>query len=415
MNNEIRNQKQLEFAEKLQKFNKAILLSSIRFGKTRVGLLTIKKEDKVLICYPRVVIKDSWIRDIEKFGVASNQISYSTFASLKKLEGKYDYIIVDEFHKLSAGQKIQLFKLMKDRILLITGTLNSRKKKFWREKGYNVIINYNLEDAIRDNLVKDYRIYVHYVKLTKEERLKYNNLSFMIDKLIEKKDEAVLFGNSHEIKKFDLASKKYIGQRTNLLYNSQVTKDYAKTLTEALENEKVLIFSLRTSVADELAEKAFHSKSKNNNHLEEFKVSEKGHLSTVNVINEGITISHLNNIICHSITSNTEDFQQKLGRGLQLSEVDGEVCKVHLLCIEDTVSEKWTEEACKSLNQEKIFLYKFGVLLPKIEYIKDVNPDKELYLYEGSFCYKTEDNMYRFLGDKIDRKYSLNRNSLIPL
>jgi len=423
MNNEIRGRKQEDFSEKLKKYPKAILRSSIRFGKTKVGLMTIQENDKVLICYPRVVIKDSWLRDIKKFGVKSNNISYSTFASLHKINEKFDYIIVDEMHKLSAKNIESLFKIVDKRLLLITGTLKFTKKRYWRNKGIPIVVEYDLENAINDKLVKDYHIYIHRVSLDTIDRINYDKYTSTIDwaetnKLIAQE----IPNNKLEVKKYEMIKTKYIGLRTNLLYNTNVTKEYAKKLIESLKDEKVLIFALRTEVADELSEKSFHSKSKKNtNVLEEFKLADKGHLSTVNVINEGITINHLNNIVCHTITSNTEDFQQKLGRGLQLGDVDDEKCNVHLICIINTMSENWTEEACKSLNQKKISYVFKDVIVDKITYIKNQHPDKELYLYEGSFCYKvdkskdTQFQEYKFLGDKIDRSYSLSKDRLQKL
>ena len=131
-------------------------------------------------------------------------------------------------------------------------------------------------------------------------------------------------------------------------------------------------------------------------------------MATVNMVSEGVTFHRLNNIVCHTITSNTEDLQQKIGRGLQLGEIDDEVCNIHLIVIGDTVSEKWTDEACKSLNQEKIFYETLNNrLFSKIEVIKLTNPDKELYLYEGSFCYRVSEYEFKFLNDKIDRSYSI--------
>lgn len=416
MNNEIRNIKQEQFSHLLMLKDKNIMRSSIRFGKTKVGLMTIKPNEKVLIAYPRIAIKNSWLSDIKTFGVSSEDISYTTFASLHKLNKKFDYVIVDEFHKLSAKQIVSLFKLVNKRLLLMTGTLKFSKKKDWISRGIPITVEYDLENAINDKLVKDYRVIINFVELDSVERAEYDSFTRLIDWAKEEKEVAILTNDTNQIKKFDLIQKKYLGLRTNLLYNTNTTKEKAKQLIDSLKDEKVLIFALRTSVADTLSEKSFHSKSRDASVLEEFKLSEKGHMSTVNVINEGITIHNLNNIVCHTVTSNTEDFQQKIGRGLQLGEVDDEICNINLVAIANTVSEDWTEQACKSLNQEKIFYRKVdGGLISKIEYIKLINPDKELYLYEGSFCYKVSDTEYKFLGDKVDRSYSIPLRKLKKL
>ncbi len=210
---------------------------------------------------------------------------------------------------------------------------------------------------------------------------------------------------------------------TDMIYNSSDISAKVNELIEQYKDQKTLIFSLRTEVADTLAVKSYHSKNVDNEALEEFKLSESGHLSTVNMIAEGMTIKNLNTIICHTVTSNTEDFQQKLGRGLQLGEIDNSICTIHLICLRGTAQEYWVELACKSLNQYKIFMiysrpspYYDIINISKIEYFKKQFKSKELYLYNGSFCYKHKTNQgeigYIFINDATNKLYNLPLSKL---
>ena len=412
MNNELRTIVQTRLINTYNLIRKGIIRASIRVGKTYCGLMTIKENTSVLICYPRVSIKKSWIAEMQRIDYVNSNITFSTFASLKKLvkEGKkFDQVICDEIHKTSSLNKLAIMKLSKSGdILGLTGTLKLSNEKSWRNLGLNVIATYDLEDAINDGLVKDYRITVKFIDLPFEDRKGYTHYTNQIEKLTKELEKP---NNTPTILKvLNSQYYRYLGLRTNLIYNCQALTLETQKLLALNQTNKSLIFSLRTAVATELSENTYHSKQKNEEFLEEFKLAENGHLSTCNMIAEGITIQKLNTIICHTITSNTEDFQQKLGRGLQLGEVDNEICNVYIFCLKDTVQENWVEQATTSMNPNKISYEIEGKLYSKVEYLKLKNPDKELYSYRGSICYpinKVEPIMYRFLNDRGTKSYPL--------
>lgn len=441
MNINLRQEKQAEFVQQIKAYSRnGIARLSLRLGKTFIALQTIKEDEVTLVCYPKIKIKtDAWEQDIKKFHYEHLPIVFSTFAGLKKLvkEGKtFSYIICDEIHKLSAAQRESLKQLRTGSILGLTGTLRLGNQKGLKTAlNLDVIVNYDLKDAIKDKIVKDYRLFIHFEELDivnktfqykkrgeliwGTEREVYNFYTTQMDYFDEKTKKE---GNTaQETLAATLGMKKYMGLRTNFLYNSPTLLRKSKELVERFKDRKTLIFSLRTEVADELAEDVYHSKNINEIAFEEFKLSDNGHLSTVNMISEGVTITGLNTIICHTITSNTEDFQQKLGRGLMLSEVNDELCEIHIICLKNTQQERWTDEACKSLEQDKIsYVLTNDVIMPKVEWIKSANPDKELYLYQGGFCYLAGLNIqgypeYKFLGDRGDRAYTLSFRKLIKI
>jgi len=274
--------------ELLKKFNelrRGIIEASVRFGKTRLGLMAIKKEQKVLICYPRKAIKKAWEDEIEKLDKEFD-IEYSTFRSLKKHNADYDFIIVDEIHKASAAERAQIMRLSRGKDLLgLTGTLGFRSLKVWERINVPVIAKFGLEEAIDHGFVKDYRIFIRYLNLSPANMGKYKFYTAKIEEQIE---------NSPGYKYF-------VRLRSELLYNSGNLTAAVKKDLEKLKDEKVLIFSLRTDVADKLG-KSYHSKSSDNSELEDFKLAESGHLSTVDMVSEGVTIHNLNHIVCHTVT-----------------------------------------------------------------------------------------------------------------
>lgn len=343
-----------------------------------------------------------------------------------------------EGHKLSAKNRKEIKELSNGAVLLLTGTLRLKSEKTLRnDLGLGIIVEYDLERAIEDGLVKDYILNIHFVKMDNVNRI-YSYKKFGRDTLGTEKEVYLSLSNTMdyakqgmesieaknpdkylldgEWKKFKGVFDKYMGLRTNFIYNSKRLLDYSNSLVQKYKDEKCLIFSLRTNVADQLSEVVHHSKNNNKKELEEFKLSEGGHLSTVGMISEGITIKNLNHIICHTVSSNTEDFQQKLGRGLQLGE-GYEKCIVDVVVLDETQQVTWLEQACKSLSQFKINYIINGVSIPKIDYMKNLYSDKELYLFRGGYCYPVGTNdfgqIYKFIGS--DKEYNLPFNKLKKL
>lgn len=79
---------------------RGIILASVRSGKTRQLLISIKeyfkdKNPKVLVLYPNIDIKLSWEKECEIIDYFPD-ITYCTFASISKIiDNKWDCILVD--------------------------------------------------------------------------------------------------------------------------------------------------------------------------------------------------------------------------------------------------------------------------------------------------------------------------------
>jgi len=415
-----RSQIQQEASQCILDNKDGIIFCSLRLGKTRIALMAIEKDDKILICYPNVAIKDSWKDELTKYTPESTNITYTTKDSLKKFKGQYfDYIIIDEPQLLSISQLNSLKTITYKKRVALSGTLNPRTIKRLEEKvGLKIIFSYDINQAILDGIVKDYEV-----------NIVFEDLNNVIKSGIYKKFKVNRTGTEKEIYdsytttmnyfsqryeetgdiRFNLGYKKYMGLRTNFLYNSFTLLNLAKKLVTEYKDEKCLIYTMRTDIADMLSKNSFHSKNKSKL-LDEFKESTTGHLSTVNCVQAGVSIHNLNKVIFHSVESNEEKLYQKLGRSL-LHRYKGEKAQIFICCLKDTQMETWIKRATKSLNQDKIkYIYK-NKSYNKLEWIKFNNPGKVLYLYNDSLCYKKED-LYYFI-DNPYTGYSLNQEKLI--
>ena len=150
---------------------------SMGVGKTRIGLTHMASNytdySKFLVVAPRKSIIESWTDELSKANMSylNDHITYSTYRSLTKQELDYDVIYLDECHSLKASHNKWLIQYVKQggRIIGLTGTYPTRTTS---EKGKMCnyycpkVYEYLTEDAVSDNILNDYEIYIHELNLT---------------------------------------------------------------------------------------------------------------------------------------------------------------------------------------------------------------------------------------------------------
>jgi len=79
---------------------------AMRTGKTSASLLTIQKLKckKILVLYPDLKIKDSWLKDIARLKMNLDMFTFNHYMSTKKSTNKYDIVIIDELPEQSLAQ-----------------------------------------------------------------------------------------------------------------------------------------------------------------------------------------------------------------------------------------------------------------------------------------------------------------------
>lgn len=416
-----------------------IVFVSIRLGKTRIALKAIEEGESVLVVYPIKDIKKSWEDELKKFTPKSTNITFVTKNSVHKYANtEYDVLIIDEPQLCASAKQLAAIKTIKyKKRLALAGVLSTKTiKKLNTELGLKVGFTYTVSDAIRDELVKDYQIYVHFVnmdntKMIPYERFKrtmygtekeiYNLYTEEMAAAEVNKALAAVENNWGEYHKWNNIYKYNMGLRTNFLYNSPTLFKAAQELINQYKDEKVLIYTLRTDIADQLSDVSYHSKNKEEEVLNTFKDSESGHFAAVNCIQAGVTIKNVNRVIFHSYESTTETLYQKLGRSL-LWEFKGDRSQIHLVCLTGTQMESWVEQASRTLEQEKIYYVVDNQVFPKLDVIKARFPDKDLFLYEGAVVYFSHEqidgiwkNKHYCFVDNPSKTYSLNSKKLKPL
>ncbi len=356
-----KNQIQEEALDAVGDLRRAGLNISMGVGKTRIGLEHMRRQysdvKKFLVVCPKTKIFKSWSDEAEKFDLEylMEHITFCTYLSLPKQDYDYDYIYLDECHSLKKNHNKWLYGylLQGGRILGLTGTYPVHKSS---EKGKMCnfycpkVYEYSPDEAIEDNILNDYQIYVHEINLNKKKTIVKNGVhgEFLTSEI----NDYEYWTNALENAKSASDEQRIAIQRMKLLQAFKTKEHYARLLLNQ-QTEKTILFVNTTEQADNLCTHSVHSNnSKSDENLEMFKTGKITKLTAVEQLSEGVNIPELKyGIIMHSYGNNRKA-AQKIGRLLRLNPNDKST--IHILCYVDTVDKIWVTEALKSFDQSKI-------------------------------------------------------------
>ncbi len=332
---------------------------SMGVGKTLIGLQYIqhlqnesKDKLRVLVVAPKLSIFQSWKDDAEKFNIDVSGVQFTTYLSLNKQPNDYDVLVLDECHSLLESH-LGFLGHFQGRILGLTGTPPRHKQS---EKGKMVDqfcpirFKYITDDAVEDDILNDYRIIVHKLRLSNSNSLKVElkNKQFYTS---EVKNYAYWSGRVHDA---NSAKERQITSvlRMRALQDYTTKEKFAKELLEQIE-DKCIVFANTQLQAERICIHSVHSNNPDaEENLERFKRGEINKLSCVSQLNEGVNIPELRaGIIMHSY-GNERKANQRIGRLLRLNPNDTAI--VHILCYKNTIDEEWVGKALQDLDPRKI-------------------------------------------------------------
>lgn len=353
---ELRNKRQAEFADAYihRPFeNGGILYLTMRFGKikTSINILNTMKNPKVLIAYPDVEIKKSWLKDFKEFKYSNPNVTFTTFRSLSKCtKEKYDVLIIDEIHLLSPAQIVASRGVKRKETLGLTGTMTKwTERDVAKELDLHVVARYPLAKAIEEGIVADYEITVIktpldnskkiYKEGTQTEKKRFDALSWVLNKI------DIEGGNPKMLRLM----------RMRVIQNSIAKLALTKHLLKKWRNERVLVFCGLQKIANELECPVFHSKKGSREEFQAFARGNGNHYAVVKIGNTGVTYNNLNRVIINYFDSNGENLAQKINRAMSV-EFSNPNKKAYIVLIssDEPVEAKWLENALHFLSPEKI-------------------------------------------------------------
>jgi len=357
-----KDQIQLEALDAIGTLKNAGIEVSMGVGKTLLGLKHMAKNytdvSRFLVVAPRVKIFDSWLEEAEKhnYSYLLNHIEFTTYVSLTKHDLDYDVVYLDECHSLKENYKewLKNFEEKKGKIIGMTGTYptytTSEKGKMCN-KFCPKVYTYNTDEAIQDNILNDYQIYIHKLRLSNEKSIlkkRKDGGTFYTSEL----NDYNYWSNRIEDAMTDKSRQIATIQRMKCLQKFSLKVDYAKKLLN-YSTKKTIAFASTIKQADEICKHSVHSKNKDSEYnLALFKGGQLTKLSAVEQLSEGVTIPKLEvGIILHSYGNNRKA-SQKIGRLLRLNPEDK--ATIHILCYENSIDKKWVEDALSHFDQSKI-------------------------------------------------------------
>lgn len=334
--------------------NKGYLDLAMRMGKTRIAIEIIKRlveeKEPILISYRDNKLMLSWKKEIEKWELKHNNISFCNFRSFGKfLDKKFSFFIVDEFHAASENERLNAYQISDNSkyTLLLSGTVSYNTKIEWA--GFDEIAKYTTEDGIKDNVLADYRITVHVVDLddtipikdkkgkSYTEKERYKRLSYVIDS-----------------KKMQGENTMYLSLARNRLSLSSIGKmNYLKKLLTSMRDKRVIVFTGLSKVADSIGIPSFHSENKKNSNFEKFINGEINHLALAAMGKVGVTYPMLDSVILLNFTYNPEETAQILNRAIKLDYFN-KIADLHIICLNESPELKKLRKTLEMMNLKKV-------------------------------------------------------------
>lgn len=339
-----------------------ILQVAQRVGKIKISLDIINElvdigelpsKPNILVAYPDNRIKDSWIDDMTKWDFKHTAlIEFVNYSSLWKYElNGFDMVIFDEVHATSENQRESMRLLIDttDVVLGLSGTISQDTELELMEIGLKVLHKYSVEEAIEDEIIAPYKIYIHMVQLDtvhKEpnkkgkmvsEKQRYDNYTYVIEQMkMERRDFKFLALHRNRVLQSSIA------KRNKTI---QLLKKYA--------NKKTLVFTGLKKISEGLGIPYFHSTSDNNAVFDDFKHGTISSLAVVNIGRAGVTFEDLDCIIINSFTGNEETTEQIIARALNRDK-EGKMAEIHIVTSSEEAELKKLNKTLSSFKQENI-------------------------------------------------------------
>jgi len=335
---------------------RGIILSSVRSGKTRILLNSIKKHSKrkdikVLLLYPNIDIKNSWENECDLIGYHPD-ITYCTFASISKIkQSGWDYVIFDEAHLLGEENQMPIagdIAKNNKHVMFASGTYNTETladiKFFTKMK---LIVDYSTNKAIKDGIVSDFTIYIHKYNLNNTKIVEYGRVKKW--KSTEKKEcnrlSAFILKSRGQLKMFkSLERMRFINSCDSLI-------ECVNNWIDSNKDKRFILFSSDEKTGLKYNLPMFNSKSKDDLILKQFQQGDINQLCLLKKASAGVTFPELQNILITAINSNGENLEQMIGRSL-LDDTDH--THIHIFVSTEVFQNKWLEKSLELIDKNKI-------------------------------------------------------------
>lgn len=360
---------------------KGVLIAGTGFGKSRVGLITIKgilgkhPDRKVLIVVPTITLKEQWSGLIDSWGFSFN-CEIQVINTVITKEWTCDLLIIDEIHLIFADTFKQVFEKVRYKwILGLTATLERLDGKHRICEQYcPVIDNIPITECLLNGWVspyKEYQVLIDvddistYLKYNKEFTEHFEFFDFSWDKVqsclgpngfkYRYQLSKELYPNNEDKRKQAMQSITYhatafmrtIQARKSFINNHPKKLELCRKIIESKPNSKIITFSNSISMAEKIGIGNVYSgkdsKKKGRITIEEFSKQDSGVLNTIRKADAGLDVPGLDVAIIIGTDSSPIKAVQRLGRTIRFEE--GKTAEVFNIIINQTVETKWFQSS----------------------------------------------------------------------
>lgn len=319
--------------------NKCILALSPRSGKTKLTLDALTKiPGDILISVPSEFMIDVWKSECQKWAFKNPlRLYFTCHASLHK-QSKFKTLVLDECHSCTSEIRIEGIKQIKaNRIIGLSGSLGIKAREILKERlGLEVLLEHSVDNAVQNNIISDYEIYIHQIPLLPEEQKEYNKLTGIVNWAKDKGGKTLMFASL---------------KRSRFLFNLKSKNDYSKKLINNFD--RCITFCQLISVANNICNISYHGKSKENT-LQLFQEEKINQLGLVKLANEGQTFVNLDTVVVVGVNSSEVSMIQRILRCMNLDK-ESKIANIHIIVSKNTVeSDKWLLTALQSFDKQKI-------------------------------------------------------------
>lgn len=326
----------------------ALIKAAPRVGKCKITIDILKKFNikKVVVCIPRLDIKDSWEKDFTRWGW-KGEVVYTTHRSMGKVE-LGDIVVIDEVHECSPNQ-LKTIKLMKtDKLLALSGTITKKTEREISDLAdIHISYEYSIKQAVEEGILCDYEITIHQVKLDDKKKIYGARTESGKFKILEKAIQKAEEGGKDT---FYL----YL-QQIQVIQNSIGKMEKTKELLDKYKEKRVLCFCGVTAIADQLDRPVYHSKNKEKGILKNFCEGKGKHLVTIKMAQAGLTIVPIHIGLINHMSGSPEEGAQKICRflGLEFGNPNKKA-QIHIVVSDEDFELSRLETALMFFDQGRI-------------------------------------------------------------
>lgn len=351
---------QKEILESLPSHPHGRLLLSPRIGKSKLIIELIKRDKPISILWvtPSTELAQTDIpNEFDKWRAKKykERLTTVTYASLNKVSGRYELIVLDEDQCVTENNLKPLLdgSIVYRNIIGMTGTdtTHMEKKQLYDALNLPILYEYTIDEAVSSEILSDYNIYVIDVQMdtnrnipikTKKGTTFFTSELSNYDYCNRAVERVKLYGGNMKVAAL---------KRMRAIHNSPSKEAVAKWLSVHLEG-RTLVFAPTINQIERITPYVYHSKT-NDESYQRFQNEEIDVLGLVQSGGMGYTFKNLQNIIMMQTDSDgTGKSTQKICRVL-LREKD-KTANIFILRLMQTKDVDWVDSTLTSFDETKI-------------------------------------------------------------